>query len=444
MLERRHLPYLAFGVSAVLAVSAAVMFVRQSGKLREATQRQSEAMDEAEAGESIPSKPVQEPVAPGEMPKSSADELAHLGLGARATSPEQLASLAAKAIEAGDISALERLLGQQALDPDVASQLKALIATRPKLKQPGGIREVGELELNRKTRWAIELSDREPGKDRILLDMERKDGAWSIQSVVIPSAGGQAPPKAMVADSLGVADAFLQAVLKQDFDFARDFVDSRSVSDIKIAALCILFEEGNYRMRVAKPLRKMFERDGTVGFMGHVVSDDETDTARFSMALRQPVPTSHWIVTELNLDQLIADYADRVADGDVYYSPLVRNPAGGETIALYFDFDVAEMDPRTQRQLEIVAMILKADATKKITLSGHTDSLGSEDYNRSLSSKRADVVRKRLIDAGVSAEQIVTVAKGASQPRRPNVTETGTDDPGGRRANRRTEIYLDF
>jgi outer membrane protein OmpA-like peptidoglycan-associated protein len=44
----------------------------------------------------------------------------------------------------------------------------------------------------------------------------------------------------------------------------------------------------------------------------------------------------------------------------------------------------------------------------------------------------------------VAASQIVTIAKGASQPRRPNVTETGKDDPVGRRANRRTEIYLDF
>jgi OmpA-OmpF porin, OOP family len=49
-----------------------------------------------------------------------------------------------------------------------------------------------------------------------------------------------------------------------------------------------------------------------------------------------------------------------------------------------------------------------------------------------------------LIKAGVSARQITTLAKGASQPRRPNFTETGEDDPLGRKANRRTEIYLDF
>jgi outer membrane protein OmpA-like peptidoglycan-associated protein len=150
------------------------------------------------------------------------------------------------------------------------------------------------------------------------------------------------------------------------------------------------------------------------------------------------------MVSEINLDQLLADYARRVAGGDVYYSPLVKNPAGGDTLALYFEFDEDEMNPRTRRQLEIVSLILMADPGKKLTLSGHTDSLGTEDYNKSLSSRRADVVRDFLIKAGVSSAQIVSLAKGASQPRRPNVTETGEDNPEGRRANRRTEIYLDF
>ena len=144
------------------------------------------------------------------------------------------------------------------------------------------------------------------------------------------------------------------------------------------------------------------------------------------------------------LRQLLADYARRVAGGDLYYSPLVKNPAGGDTLALYFEFDEDVMNPRTRRQLEIVTQILRSDPGKKITLSGHTDALGTKGYNNSLSSRRADVVRDYLTRAGVDSAQIITIAKGDSQPRRPNVTETGDDNPEGRRANRRTEIYLDF
>jgi OmpA-OmpF porin, OOP family len=122
----------------------------------------------------------------------------------------------------------------------------------------------------------------------------------------------------------------------------------------------------------------------------------------------------------------------------------VKNPAGGDTLALYFDFNEDVMNPRTRRQLEIVTLILQSDLGKKITLSGHADALGTKDYNNQLSSRRADVVRDFLIQAGVNPAQIVTIAKGDSQPRRPNLTETGADNPDGRRANRRTEIYLDF
>ena len=113
-------------------------------------------------------------------------------------------------------------------------------------------------------------------------------------------------------------------------------------------------------------------------------------------------------------------------------------------MALYFEFDEDSTSERTQRQLEIVASMLKGDLAKKITLSGHTDVLGTKEYNDKLSSKRADVVRDFLAEQGVSADQIITIGKGASQPRRPNLTESGEDSPEGRRANRRTEIYLDF
>ena len=149
-------------------------------------------------------------------------------------------------------------------------------------------------------------------------------------------------------------------------------------------------------------------------------------------------------MTEINLDELLADYANRVAGGDVYYTPLLKNPDGGDTIVLYFEFDEDALAPRSKRQLEIVALVLSTDPEKKIRISGHTDSLGSEDYNRGLSRQRAESVRRHLIECGVGAEQIVTEALGKSRPRRPNLTATGEDNPTGRRANRRTEIYLDF
>jgi OOP family OmpA-OmpF porin len=436
-MHRSKLPHFFLGLSAVLAVAAVVLLI-----LRPGVNPQTPPARESPP-EITPPPPqiarLDEPTPP-EDPETV---LKDLGVGISAADPAELVNQIAKALEAGDIKQLSRLIGKDAMDPQTAERLKALSGSGLRLR-PNGVREVGELELNARTRWALELEGQQSGRDRIFLDLKRDGEKWSVEKVTLPPAAGEPIPKAVLADSLGVADAFLQAVLKQDFEFARAFVDSATVSDAKIAGLCILFEEGGYRMRKSRPLRSMFQRPDAVGYLANVETEDAKSTAQFTLALKQPPAPSNWIVSEINLDQLLADYARRVAGGDVYYSPLVKNPAGGDTLALYFEFDVDVMNPRTRRQLEIVSMILMADPGKKLTLSGHTDSLGTADYNQSLSSRRADVVRDFLIKAGVSAAQIDSLAKGPSQPRRPNVTETGEDNPEGRRANRRTEIYLDF
>lgn len=437
-MQRSKLPYFFFALAAVLAIAALVLWIVRPGV--------------HPPRELVRPAPPEIPVAPAKIEgmdepaphEDTASVLKDLGIGLSSADPEELVNRIAKALEAGDLATVERLVGKGAMDSQTANRLKALSANRLKLRKPDGVREVGELELNARTRWALELDGQDPGRDRIFIDLVRNGQKWSVEKITLPPAPDEPIPKAVLADSLGVADAFLQAVLKQDFEFARAFVDQATVSDAKIAGLCILFEEGGYKLRKSKPLRAMFQRKDTVGYLANVETVDGVQSAQFAITMRQPPAPSNWLVSEINLDQLLAEYARRVAGGDVYYSPLVKNPAGGDTLALYFEFNEAEMNPRTRRQLEIVSLILRADPGKKLTLSGHTDSMGTEDYNDLLSRRRADVVKDYLTKAGVDSDQIVTVGKGSSQPRRPNLTETGNDNPEGRRANRRTEIYLDF
>jgi outer membrane protein OmpA-like peptidoglycan-associated protein len=436
------IPYLFLAFAAVLAAAALALLIFRPGAEKPATPTPGEIPAEAKtAAQHDPIATLDEPMPPG----TPEETLRDLGVGLSAAAPADLLARIGEALEKGDMTAVSRLIGKQALGAENLTKLQALAQGGAlRLRKPGGIREVGELELNRLARWALELDEREPGRDRILFDLRNENGKWTIEKITLPPAPGEPIPKAVPADSLEIADTFLQAVLRQDFELARHFVDPASVSDAKIAALCILFEEGEYRMRTTKPLRAMFNRGDTVGYLANVVAADGAESAQFALNLRQPPAPANWLVAEINLDGLLADYANRIAGGDVYYSPLVKNPAGGETLALYFGFDEDVISDRTRRQLEIVVAMLKADPTKKITLSGHTDALGTEDYNNRLSANRADTVRDFLAAAGVPAGQIVTIAKGASQPRRPNVTETGEDNPDGRRANRRTEIYLDF
>lgn len=364
-------------------------------------------------------------------------------MGVVTVDPAKLLDQIGAALEAGDLATAGRLIGSGALTPEAKKRLIELSSQGVRLRRPHPVQEVGELKLNERARWALWLEGLEVGRDRILFDLQRRGDGWIVEQLILPPGRDEPVPKAVVVDALGIADAFLQAALKQDFELAKEFVDSSVVSDAKIAGLCILFEEGKYRLRPEKPLRAMFQRDDVAGYVAYVQATDGSEAAEFSLVMGQTAPPN-WRVTDLNLDRLLADYARRVAGGDVYFTPLVKNPKGGDTLVLYFEFDEDTLTERTARQIEIVAHLLKTDPGKKLTISGHTDALGTEEYNHQLSQRRAATVKKYLVEAGVAESQIITHGEGQSQPRRPNFTESGEDNPEGRRANRRTEIYLDF
>ena len=434
---KNKVPYFFLILAALLAAAAVILWIN---KPKSSSHVNKTTIDEG-ASKKDPNKNkppiidnIDKPV-PDQTPE---EILANLGVGLASVNPIDLLNQISDALNKGDMTKVSTLVGKDAMNVETFKLLQALT------KQPLAIREIGEIELNKRARWAFETGEDNSNKKQIHFDFVEENGKWKIEKISSPDTKIDPNKNESIVDPLNLADTFVQAVLKQNFEVALQWVDRKSVSDTKIAALCILFEEGEYNVRENKPLRAMFQREDTVGYLANIEAKDGSEAAQFSLNMRLDAETKNWRVFEINLDQLLADYATRVAGGDIYYSPFVKNPAGGETLALYFEFNEDKMSRRTQRQLEIVAAILKSDAKKKITLSGHTDALGTKSYNDQLSSNRADVVRDFLAAAGVSTEQIVTIAKGASQPRRPNVTETGEDDPSGRRANRRTEIYLDF
>ena len=441
-MNRSKAPYFFLGLAALLAVAAVVVLILKPGV-------DLEPEPEAVAAPVVPTPPMDPTIEELDNEPSDQDVEATpqdvLGQGLAAANPADLVNRIADALQKGELDTLIDLIGREKIDPATQAALDKLAGASPQLRAQGGVREVGELELNKRTRWILELEEARDGHDHMIVDLVRDEDGWKVESIALPGAdGGDADRPRALLDSLGTADAFLQNVLRQDFQQARLLVDRELVSDAKIAGLCILFEEGEYQLRASRPLRVLYLRGDTAGYLANVDAADGSQAAQFGINLRKAGDDGGWLVNEVNLDRLLADYASRVAGGDVYYSPFVRSPGGGDNIALYFDFDEDDLNPRTLRQLEIIASVLKSDTRRKITISGHTDALGSQSYNDDLSARRASVVRRFLAEAGVNADQIVTVAKGASQPRRPNVTETGEDDPDGRRANRRTEIYLDF
>lgn len=107
-------------------------------------------------------------------------------------------------------------------------------------------------------------------------------------------------------------------------------------------------------------------------------------------------------------------------------------------LAVTFDFGKSEPhfadgDEATLRQL---AAAMQADPAMRVTVTGHTDNVGSADVNMRLGQQRADAVRQRLIALGIPADRIATASRGMEQPIAPN------DTPEGRARNRRAQIAL--
>lgn len=356
-----------------------------------------------------------------------------------------------------DLKQLAHTLGNGEVNKEQLAHLQKLFAeNRLQLSDKEAMKLIGELKAGKKSRWALKLKD----GSSMQLDIARQaNGKWKVDDVKLPISnldanGVPLSSPAIIKrqlelnnkDAMNYTHNFMNVLTSLDFEQARSMVNSSKISDAKIAGLCILFEDGKYAMRADKPLQAIRLKEDISAFFANVVSKDDVTQkgAQFSITAVRDSKDRPWSIDEINLDRLLEDYAKRVAGGDVYYTPLIKNPNGGESLVIYFDFDSEGLNLRTKKQLDIVSRLLKLDESKKVILSGHTDAKGSNDYNQGLSIERAKAVKAYLKESGIGDPQIVTEAHGFSKPRRPDTKVDGSDDPSARRANRRTEIYLDF
>jgi len=108
-----------------------------------------------------------------------------------------------------------------------------------------------------------------------------------------------------------------------------------------------------------------------------------------------------------------------------------------------FDFDKASLRPDAFEALRKAGDVIRNYANAPVLIEGHTDSKGSDQYNQSLSDKRAKSVKDWLVrNAGANARFIMTKGWGESRPAVANTKPDGSDDPEGRQKNRRVEITI--
>jgi peptidoglycan-associated lipoprotein len=82
----------------------------------------------------------------------------------------------------------------------------------------------------------------------------------------------------------------------------------------------------------------------------------------------------------------------------------------------FFAFDSSELDETARGALQKNVEFMKRRGTSQVTVEGHADSRGTNEYNLALGERRAAVVRDYLVSLGVPANRMTIVSKGEEQP----------------------------
>ncbi len=139
-------------------------------------------------------------------------------------------------------------------------------------------------------------------------------------------------------------------------------------------------------------------------------------------AMKKPVPV-----------QTIPETQTNVADSLMKLKELMP-----EDLLIYFEFNDAKFKPDPQTDISIAEFKAWLDKYpgSMLSITGHTDLVGTPDYNQALALKRAQIIGKYLESQGINAGRMITDSKGENQPAADYLTKEG------RAKNRRTEISI--
>jgi outer membrane protein OmpA-like peptidoglycan-associated protein len=104
---------------------------------------------------------------------------------------------------------------------------------------------------------------------------------------------------------------------------------------------------------------------------------------------------------------------------------------------VYFDTDKSTLKPESFLELDKVVKVMNQNPYLKLEVNGHTDNVGTHDYNISLSQRRAEAVVHYLTSKGVSGKRLIAKGFGETRP-----IATNDDEEEGRELNRRTEVEV--
>lgn len=99
---------------------------------------------------------------------------------------------------------------------------------------------------------------------------------------------------------------------------------------------------------------------------------------------------------------------------------------------VFFDFDKSNLTEEARQVVASAVSAAKTSGAARITVTGHTDTVGSQRYNQRLSERRAESVKSEMVKLGMNSSEITTVGKSFNEPL--VATGPGVREPQNRRA----------
>ncbi len=184
-------------------------------------------------------------------------------------------------------------------------------------------------------------------------------------------------------------------------------------------------ELGRAGVRIRGEARYIRDRFRTGGVKG-------MDDRRVSLGVQ--IPLGRRIVEREVLREVVREVeVERRVEVPVEREPAAPPPPV-RLDGVTFEFDSAQLTPNAMNVLRRVAESLRGQPGVRVEIAGHTDNVGSADYNQSLSQRRAESVVNFLVSEGVDRGRLTARGYGETQPEADNSTADG------RSRNRRVEM----
>lgn len=226
----------------------------------------------------------------------------------------------------------------------------------------------------------------------------------------------------------------------------------RGFPDVDLKAAVIEYGAG---LKVPLWVNHIGTLDSMAEYRGNSGTIDEVDDYQAILAGLRYTIINGWAAqggVDFGLSNSVARYA---ALGGITYTgpqPPASFPEAGKEKIVYrdrviqvekvtfpditFEFDKATLTDVGRGRVYLISQKLKEGKNVKIEIQGHTDYIGTEDYNKKLGIQRAETVKSELVRLGVDPSQISTVSFGEDTPLIDKQT------PWARAVNRRTEFVV--